>query len=282
MVADHGKQAIGKLRVGEKVLAYNPKTHKMEMEPILHVWIHKDSDLVDLTITTNTHAPHSTKVTKTQEVLHTNQKHPFFTLEKGFVPVGHLKLGMHVLRADGQIGVITGWKIVPGTKVMYNLEVAHDHTFVVGQGQWVVHNRCDPGQLKDNMRRVGVTFFPYQNPHHVIPCSVQNHALIGATNGLFNINAAYNGRVLWDYDHRNEAFAAMEPYHANSPRYARYAKSLMDAEYQRLSSSGNLNPQAAFNSLLGIIAQLNGWIDTIGWFQSISGNGDTWPLCGLP
>ena len=53
------------------MLAYNPTTHKMELEPILHVWIHKDSDLVDLTITTNIHAPHSTKVTKTQEVLHT-------------------------------------------------------------------------------------------------------------------------------------------------------------------------------------------------------------------
>ncbi len=36
---------------------------------------------------------------------------------------GNLKLGMHVLLADGSVGVITGWKIVPGTKVMYNLEV---------------------------------------------------------------------------------------------------------------------------------------------------------------
>lgn len=28
---------------------------------------------------------------------------------------------------------------------MYNLEVAQDHTFTVGQGQWVVHNSCSPG-----------------------------------------------------------------------------------------------------------------------------------------
>jgi len=61
-------------------------------------------------------------------------------MEKGFVPVGQLKLGMHVLRADGRIGVITGWKIVPGVKVMYNLEVAQDHTFTVGADEWVVHN----------------------------------------------------------------------------------------------------------------------------------------------
>ena len=49
---------------------------------------------------------------------------------------------MHVLRADGRIGVITGWQIVPGVKLMYNLEVAQDHTFVVDVGQWVVHIFC--------------------------------------------------------------------------------------------------------------------------------------------
>ncbi|HLJ34245.1 MAG TPA: hypothetical protein VKU38_11360 [Ktedonobacteraceae bacterium] len=77
-----------KLHVGEKVLAYNPRTHQMELEPILHVWIHKDSDLVNLMITTTMHASHSTKVTKTREVLYTNQKRPFYTLEKGFMVVG--------------------------------------------------------------------------------------------------------------------------------------------------------------------------------------------------
>jgi hypothetical protein len=137
---NHGEQAIGTLKVGEEVLAYNPKTRKMEDEPILHVWIHTDNDLVDLTLTTKTHAPHSAVTTTTSEVIHTNKKHPFFTEEQGFVPVGQLKLGMHVLRADGRYGVITGYKVVPGAKTMYNLEVQQDHTFTVGVGQWVVHN----------------------------------------------------------------------------------------------------------------------------------------------
>jgi hypothetical protein len=148
----HGEQAIGTLKVGEKVLAYNPKTRKMEDEPILHVWIHQDNDLVDLTLTTTMHAPHSTVTTTTSEVIHTNKKHPFFTKEAGFVPVGQLKLGMHVLRSDGRYGVITGYKVVPGAKVMYNLEVAQDHTFTVGSGQWVVHNCAAPnvGQQRVN------------------------------------------------------------------------------------------------------------------------------------
>jgi hypothetical protein len=40
--------------------------------------------------------------------------------EQVFLPVDKIKLGMHVLRADSTYGVVTGWKIVPDTKVMYN------------------------------------------------------------------------------------------------------------------------------------------------------------------
>jgi hypothetical protein len=79
-------------------------------------------------------------------VIHTNKKHPFLTVEKRFLPVGQIKLGMHVVEADGQVGVIGGWKSVQGAMTMYNLEVAQDHTFAVGVGQWVVHNtgpECD-------------------------------------------------------------------------------------------------------------------------------------------
>jgi len=147
VTTETGKHAIGTLKVGEKVWAYNPKTKKMELQPILHVWIHQDHDLVDLTISSTSHAQQGKAAKRGSEVVHTNQKHPFLTVEKGFLPVGQIKLGMHVVKADGQVGVITGWKIVPGIQMMYNLEVAHDHTFTVGVGQWVVHN-CDIGPIK--------------------------------------------------------------------------------------------------------------------------------------
>jgi len=176
VTTDQGKQAIGTLQVGERVLAYNPRTGKMEQEPILHVWINHDHDLVDLTITTATHGQHG-RVTKTSEVIHTNQKHPFFTMEHGFLPVGQIKLGMHLLRADGSVGVVIGWKVVPGTKVMYNLEVAQDHTFTVGAGQWVVHNcasgpvnsKGDPYPKMTDPRTGQDVPFPAQNQWTWIP-----------------------------------------------------------------------------------------------------------------
>ena len=143
-----GEQAIGTMQVGEKVWAYNSQTHKMELEPIQHVWLNHDNDLVDLTLTTTTVAQHGKIVTKTSETLHTNKKHPFLTKEKGFLPVSQITLGMHVLRADGTYGAVTGWKVVSGAKTMYNLEVAQDHTYTVGTDQWIVHN-CGGGGLLD-------------------------------------------------------------------------------------------------------------------------------------
>lgn len=136
----------------------------MDWEPTLHVWVHTDDDLADLTITatgqntsttnsalatgtpttSDTTKPLGWSVTSSSEVIHTNKEHPFLTTEKGFLPVGQITLGMHVVRADGTIGVVTGWKVVLGNSVMYNLEVAHDHTFTVGDGLWVVHNDCGP------------------------------------------------------------------------------------------------------------------------------------------
>lgn len=129
----HGKQPIGTLHAGEKVVAYNFKLHATELQPIIQVLIHPDDDLVNLTISTSS---------QISEVLHTNQKHPFLTVEKGFVPVSAIAPGMHVIGANGTTGLVTERKSISGTEMMYNLEIATDHTFTVGDGEWIVHNDC--------------------------------------------------------------------------------------------------------------------------------------------
>ena len=135
-----GEQAIGTLKPGNQVWAYNQQTKKMELEVVRHLWITQDNDLVDLALTTKTTASKGKSAHQTTETVHTNKKHPFLTVEKGFLPVAQLKLGMHIVEAGGRVGVVTGWKSVPGVQTMYNLEVTQDHTYTVGIGQWVVHN----------------------------------------------------------------------------------------------------------------------------------------------
>lgn len=100
------------------------------------------------------------------------------------MPVGQLKLGMHVLRADGRYGVITGYKVVPGAKVMYNLEVAQDHTFTVGIGQWVVHNSdtCGDGSGPGFPTDTSQTQHIFRNaPGHFTNDTPANRQLIMAT-----------------------------------------------------------------------------------------------------
>ncbi len=274
VATDHGEQAIGKLHVGDKVWAYNPKTHKMELQPILHVWTHTDNDLVDVTITTTTPAHNGKAATRENEVVHTTSEHPFLTAEKGFVAASKLKVGMHVLRADGTVGVVTGWKLVHGKKTMYNLEVAQDHTFAVGQGKWVVHNECGPRDrqlLRQNLENAGVTIEDGQQAHHVIPCKFNTHNLVKAAGNQFDINADYNGRVMWDTYHRMEALYDMDSYHASHYSYNLRVEGMLDNAWQSLSATGPVTPARAANALMGIIDQLNQWIDTLGWLGTLGG-----------
>jgi hypothetical protein len=152
----------------------------MEDQPILHVFLDHDNDLVDLTLTT-TSFQRGKAVRVASEVIHTNQKHPFLTKEKGFLPVGQIKLGMHVRRADGQWGVVTGWKVVPGAMTMYNLEVAQDHTFTVGVGEWVVHNSspsCLIGSYSDVRQAISDNPDEYSGyqAHHIYQHAMMNTA----------------------------------------------------------------------------------------------------------
>ena len=74
-------------------------------------------------------------------MIHTTSEHPFLTTDQGFVPASQLKLGMHLMSADGSTGIVTSWTSIQATKTMSNLEVAQDHTFAVGDGEWVVHRK---------------------------------------------------------------------------------------------------------------------------------------------
>jgi len=241
-----GKEPIGKLHVGEKVLAYNPRTHKMELQLVLHVWKHMDSDLIDLTITTVTATAQSHKVVRQSEVVHTSSEHPFFTKEQGFVPAGKLEPGMHILRADGRSGIVTGWKAVHVTKVMYNLEVARDHTFVVGEGQWVVHNACSSGPLRRALGLAPNNQLPYPvQAQHITPCQTSSggstpHDLVALAEqgpeGTNFLNGAWNGVAL--PANMTDSIATNLPQHSGSHgAYTAQIVALLNIELGRLKAA---------------------------------------------
>lgn len=264
-----GKEAIGTLRVGDTVLAYNPKTHKLELQPILHVWTHSDQDLVDVTITSTPSLHQGKATTSTREKLHTTSEHPFLTAEQGFVAAGQLKIGMHVLRADGTYGVVTGWQVVPGAQVMYNLEVSQDHTFTVGDGQFVVHNKCERDKLRDNL---GLKPGDSRVGQHVIPCGLEMHLLV-QTSGL-DINSADNGIIM--QGDPTTALATDEIYHSGPHQaYTQTIEGLLDRRLAALQSSGSLN-QA--NALAAVFETIRDGRYMIAAFNQIEAANSSIPL----
>jgi Pretoxin HINT domain len=163
-----GSQPIATLKVGDKVLAVDGATGKVQAEPVQNVMINHDNNLLDVTLAADPNAMPS-QATDTQnkeqeaataahgsqapptETIHTTTEHPFLTAELGWVNAQDLKPGEHVRRLDGSLGVVVAVTATPGQAVRYNLTVAQDHTFVVGQGQWVVHNKCLPTLNKDEI-----------------------------------------------------------------------------------------------------------------------------------
>jgi RHS repeat-associated protein len=93
-----GERAIGTLRVGDIVLAYDPATGQVSAQVVQHVWINHDNDLIDLHLAvtspstmkgqTSAAASSPDKTTSTSsapltdETVHTTAKHPFLTVEQ--------------------------------------------------------------------------------------------------------------------------------------------------------------------------------------------------------
>lgn len=155
--------AIDTLQVGDQVLAYDSASGQVHAEPVQHVFVNHDDNLLDVTLASDTSAgtaPHSAPTeaakqhdaavashgsqappsTATTETVHTTTEHPFLTADRGFVAAQLLVPGEHVRKLDGSLGTVVSLRHVAGVAVRYNLTVGVEHSFVVGVGRYVVHN----------------------------------------------------------------------------------------------------------------------------------------------
>jgi hypothetical protein len=239
----------------------------MELEPILHVWKHTNRDLIDLTLTIETPAHDGKSASTESETIHTTSEHPFLTQNQGFTPAGKLKVGMRLMRADGSVGIVTGWKSLKATRVMYNLEVAQDRTFVVGDGQWVVHNRCDSGPLRRNILNGPAGAPPYAfQAQHILPCTLApgggraNSLYVQGVAGGFDPNSLRNGIPLPITDADSATFRL--PRHfgvGNHPNYTNQVENLLEAVEATLDAlyPGGIPPNVAADALGDLADFLN-------------------------
>ena len=124
----NGERAIGTLREGDNVLAYNEALDATGIYTVTAIWVHVDEKLVHLTID--------------GEQLETTPGHPFYVRYYGWVEAGELHVGDRIRKVDGSYGVVQSVLVVHQPQPMYNLTVETAHTYFVGDLRWLVHNRC--------------------------------------------------------------------------------------------------------------------------------------------
>ena len=156
-----GLRPIGELKIGDRVLARDEMTGAARFKPITQVFRHLDPIKVHLTL--------EDLATGTTEVIETTPEHPFHVPGRGFVAAAALKPGGAVSKAPsaaplGKFSVVTLRTDLTDTSgalrvkaltledqpfLAYNLEVADDHSFFVGEARaWVHNGPCDNPHLR--------------------------------------------------------------------------------------------------------------------------------------
>jgi len=155
VMADGTTKKIKDIKVGDKVLATDPKTGKTSARTVTTLHVNQDNELTDLSVRT----PDGRTT-----VLNTTQHHPFWDdTTHSWVDAGQLLPGHRLRHASGAAGtMLTGIVTVvavsnfTGFEQMNNLTVAVDHTYyVLANGAPVLVHNCG-----DTPEGVDCTCFP--------------------------------------------------------------------------------------------------------------------------
>jgi RHS repeat-associated protein len=139
LMADGSSKPIGKIKLGDKVKATDPRTGKTVTRTVTALHHNRDSDLVDVTVT---------DARGRVVVLHTTQHHPFWDDSQGrWVEAGSLRPGERLHTRSGAAATVAGVRSFAGSAEMHDLTVDDVHTFYVQAGDTpvLVHNAPPKG-----------------------------------------------------------------------------------------------------------------------------------------
>jgi RHS repeat-associated protein len=133
---DKGMVRIADVRVGDKVLARNELTGEESYQTVTATMV----EWHDTTLTIELW-----RADDSEEIV-TTDEHPFYVVGKGFTRAVDLALGDIVQLSGGGISVVGIVKRNFKGQLAYNLSVANDHTYFVGQSHaWVHNSECGSG-----------------------------------------------------------------------------------------------------------------------------------------
>jgi hypothetical protein len=132
-----GLVPICEIQVGDLVYSFDEMTDQCIYQPVTQV-IKNSTDETYI-------------VTTEHDAIECTGTHPFLT-RTGWVPASELSNGDQLLAASGYSVAVQGVEKILYEKPVptYNLCVAYSHSFAVGNGELIVHNRCKPNEKYAN------------------------------------------------------------------------------------------------------------------------------------
>ncbi|NJL05722.1 MAG: hypothetical protein HC911_12630 [Chloroflexaceae bacterium] len=122
-----GDTPISELRPGDTVYAFNEETQTTGVYTVTASWMHFDQ-VAELTIN--------------DETLETTADHPFYVDKYGWMDAGELPTGAPIKSLNKSAnGVVQDVRTLAASQPMYNITVDEAHTYYVGDGKWLVHNK---------------------------------------------------------------------------------------------------------------------------------------------
>lgn len=123
---EDGYKIISELKEGDKVYSLNPNTDEVELKPIEKVITHSSDKIYEFSINNGT--------------INTTYSHPFYTLEEGIIEAQFVSAGYHFKTQDNKELLIEKTCIKEQDETVYEIKVADNHSYFVGDSRILVHN----------------------------------------------------------------------------------------------------------------------------------------------
>jgi len=128
VLTEQGLRHIELIKSGDKIYTYNFKTGKQELKPVLETYTNHAEKYVSIEI-------------NNKETIQATGGHRFWVeAQKRWIRARNLKVGMKLYTKALSQGIITQIKIKEQTVPTYNLSVADNPNYFVGQHQILTHN----------------------------------------------------------------------------------------------------------------------------------------------
>lgn len=142
VLTEDGLVPIIDVKLGQKVWAKNDASYQEGWQEVIANFSEYHQHVRSLTLQS---------ADGTTETLITTDEHPFYHKQKHWLASSELKRGDQVLARAGRELLVIKNEVIAEGQLAYNLTVANDHTYFVGEQDVWVHNICDVTKKADNL-----------------------------------------------------------------------------------------------------------------------------------